>query len=86
MAGMADLITDDMLDHFAVVCRWDELADRLVERYDGIATRLIMYTAVEAIRTDPSTLGAWGEVAASRRVPRHAAVTAARARSSPHRT
>ena len=60
MAGMADLITDDMLDHFAVICRWDELADRLVERYDGIATRLIMYTAVEAIRTDPSTLGAVG--------------------------
>ena len=65
MAGMADLITDDMLDHFAVICRWDELADRLVDRYDGIASRLIMYTAVEAIRTDPSTLGPWGEVARS---------------------
>ena len=63
MAGMADLITDDMLDHFAVVCRWDELADRLVERYDGVASRLIVYTAVEAIRSDPTTLGAWGEVA-----------------------
>ena len=53
MAGMADLITDDMLDHFAVVCRWDELADRLVERYDGVASRLIIYTAVEAIRDRP---------------------------------
>ena len=65
MAGMADLITDDMLDHFAVVCRWDELADRLVERYDGVASRLIVYTAVEAIRSDPKSLGAWGEVAAA---------------------
>ena len=63
MAGMADLITDEMLDHFAVVCRWDELADRLVERYGDIASRLIIYTAVEAIRTEPKTLGAWGEVA-----------------------
>jgi probable F420-dependent oxidoreductase len=63
MAGMAALITDDMLDHFAVVCRWDELADRLVERYAGVASRLIVYTAVEAIRSDPKSLGAWGEVA-----------------------
>ena len=55
MAGMAALITDDMLDHFAVVCRWDELADRLVERYADVAGRLIVYTAVEAIRSDPKS-------------------------------
>ena len=60
MAGMAALITDDMLDHFAVVCRWDELADRLVERYADVASRLIVYTAVEAIRSDPKSLGALG--------------------------
>ena len=48
VAGMAALITDEMLEHFAVVCRWDELADRLAERYGGLAHRLIMYTAADA--------------------------------------
>jgi len=63
LAGMAALITDEMLEHYAVICRWDELADRLVERYQGIANRLVMYLAEQHIRMDPSTLGRWGEVA-----------------------
>lgn len=63
LAGMAALITDEMLEHYAVVCRWDELADRLLERYQGLASRLVMYLAEQQIRMDPSTLGRWGEVA-----------------------
>jgi probable F420-dependent oxidoreductase len=63
LAGMAALITDEMLEQYAVICRWDELADRLVERYQGIASRLVMYLAEQQIRMDPSTLGRWGEVA-----------------------
>lgn len=62
-AGMAALITDEMLDQFAVVCRWDELADRLLDRYAGLASRLVMYLAEASIATDPSALGRWGEVA-----------------------
>ena len=27
--AMAELITDEMLEHYAVVCRWDELADQI---------------------------------------------------------
>lgn len=61
--GMAALITDEMLEHYAVICRWDELADRLVERYQGIATRLVMYLAEQHVRMDPTALGRWGEVA-----------------------
>jgi probable F420-dependent oxidoreductase len=61
--GMGALITDDMLEHFAVVARWDELADTLVDRYGGIAARLVMYLAEESIRADASALGRWGEVA-----------------------
>jgi probable F420-dependent oxidoreductase len=60
---MAALITDEMLEHYAVVCPWDELADRLIERYSGTATRLVMYLAEESIRRDPQAAGRWGEVA-----------------------
>ena len=60
---MAALITDEMLDQFAVVCEWDELADRLIDRYTGTATRLVMYLAEESIRREPAAAGRWGEVA-----------------------
>ena len=60
---MAALITDEMLEHYAVVCRWDELADRLIGRYSGTATRLVMYLAEQSIRRDPQAAGRWGEVA-----------------------
>ena len=63
LAGMAATITDEILEHFAVVAPWDELADRLVERYRGIATRLVMYTAEASMRADPTATGRWGEVA-----------------------
>lgn len=61
--AMAATITDEMLEHFAVVCRWDELADRLTARYAGTAARLVMYLAEESIRNDPSNAARWGEVA-----------------------
>jgi hypothetical protein len=60
---MAATITDDMLEHFAVIASWDELADRLLDRYGAIATRLVMYTAESSIRSDPKAAGRWGEVA-----------------------
>ncbi len=61
--GMADLITDDMLDHFAVVAAWDDMADALVDRYRGTAARVVMYLAAEHIGRDPSAVGRWGEIA-----------------------
>jgi probable F420-dependent oxidoreductase len=62
-AGMAAAITEDMVAHYAVVAPWDELADKLVERYRASAARLVMYLAEESIRRRPDTLGRWGEVA-----------------------
>jgi len=61
--GMAALITDEMLEHFAVVASWDEIADRLVERYAGVASRVVSYLAAESIRRDPPMVDRWGEVA-----------------------
>lgn len=62
-AGMASTITNEMLEHFAVVARWDDLADALIDRYGGVATRLMMYLAEGQMAADPSSLDRWGEVA-----------------------
>ena len=62
-AGMAALITDEMLEHYAVVAPWDEIAGRLVERYAGVAERVVSYLAAESIRRDPPIVDRWGEVA-----------------------
>jgi probable F420-dependent oxidoreductase len=67
--GMAATITDEMLDAYAVVGRWDEVADRVVERYGGVAKRIISYLTVEDIARNPDRLGRWGEIA---RAVRHA--------------
>ena len=61
--GMADLITDEMLEHYAITCTWDELSGRLVQRYGGVAQSVIMYFAERQYRQDPTIMGRWGEVA-----------------------
>jgi probable F420-dependent oxidoreductase len=63
VAGMANTISEEMLEQYAVVATWDELADKLVARYRGTASRLVSYLAEESIRRRPETLGKWGEVA-----------------------
>ncbi len=63
LAGMAETITDEMLEHYAVVATWDDMADALIARYRGTAARIVMYLAQESIETDPSTAGRWGEIA-----------------------
>lgn len=63
--GMTDLITDDMLDHYAVTATWDELGHKLVDRYQGKAARLVMYQAEISLRDDPSTIDKWASVAAT---------------------
>ena len=35
MDGLAATITDEMLDTFAIVGRWDDIADRIIGRYAG---------------------------------------------------
>ena len=38
--AMADTISDEMLDYFAVVAKWDDMADNLIHRYQGRDFRL----------------------------------------------
>ncbi|MDH3684101.1 MAG: LLM class flavin-dependent oxidoreductase, partial [Acidimicrobiia bacterium] len=63
IAGMADTITDEMLEHFAVIATWDELADALIDRYTGTAARVVTYLTQEGIQKNPDTVGRWGEIA-----------------------
>ena len=61
--GLRDTITDEILDHFAVVSSWDDLADKLKDRYAGIAKRVITYLTAEDIAKNPKNLYRWGEIA-----------------------
>ena len=63
-AGMSAAITDEMLDTYAIESSWDELADRLIDRYDDIADRLVMYSLGNSWRNDPGVMDRWAEVAA----------------------
>ena len=65
IAGMTEIITDEMLDHFTVSGGWDDVADLLTTRYSDYATRLVTYLAGESIRTEPSNVAKWGEIAAA---------------------
>jgi probable F420-dependent oxidoreductase len=63
MAGMMNTITDEMLDQFAVVAGWDDMADALKTRYGSVAHRVVMYLTADDIRRTPQNIGRWGEIA-----------------------
>ena len=59
VGGMAQVVTDDILQHFIVESTWDGAADAITARYDGIATRVVLYFGAY----DRDNLHRWGEVA-----------------------
>lgn len=61
--GAAAQVTDEMLEHYALLAPWDELADKLIERYAGVASRVVTYLGQDQIMSDPTTAGKWGEIA-----------------------
>jgi probable F420-dependent oxidoreductase len=42
-AGMADEVTDEMLDVYAITCTWDQLAERVKAKYEGYLDRVGFY-------------------------------------------
>lgn len=60
---LGDLITDEMLDTYGLVAPWDEMADRLLDRYEGTAARVVTYLGERQMRRDDDALGRWGEIA-----------------------
>ena len=65
LAGMAALVTDDVLDHYTVTATWSDLGGVLAERYRGITrnVRVMTYTALDHWRRDPDALDRWTDVA-----------------------
>lgn len=61
--GMIDLVSDEMLNQFGLSARWDDMADKLIARYKGVASRVVMYFAVQSIAADPTNRGRWAEIA-----------------------
>ena len=64
-AGMAAVVTDDMLDHFVVTATWESLGAKLLERYGGVADRVVAYFAGSTWFEDPSSLARWAGPAAT---------------------
>ena len=60
---LQNTITDEILGQFALVASWDDIADKLIERYQGVATRVITYLTAEDISKNPQNLPRWGEIA-----------------------
>ncbi|NKB59670.1 MAG: TIGR03617 family F420-dependent LLM class oxidoreductase [Alphaproteobacteria bacterium] len=63
MEGLIDTVSDELLDQFGLVARWDDMADKLIARYKGVASRVVMYFAKQSIDENPDNLGKWGEIA-----------------------
>jgi probable F420-dependent oxidoreductase len=58
-AGMANEITDDMLEVYAVTASHADLADKLKKKYDGLLDRFALYTGFVPGQQD----GFWRELA-----------------------
>jgi probable F420-dependent oxidoreductase len=62
--GMADTISDEMLEAYAVTATWDDLPRVLVDKYRGLASRLIFYFAHEAWEKGPESMRRWQDALA----------------------
>jgi probable F420-dependent oxidoreductase len=62
-AQMAGLVTDEMLDTFSITAGWDQLGDRIVQRYAGVADRVFPYGTAGDWLTRPELAERWAAVA-----------------------
>jgi probable F420-dependent oxidoreductase len=60
---LGELITDEMLDAYGLVASWDDMGDKLIERYGANASRVVMYLGKREMQTDPNQLAKWGDIA-----------------------
>ena len=56
-------VPDHLLDHFVVTAPMSRLADAIMARYAGLATRVVHYFAGLDWTQDPTALGRWADVA-----------------------
>lgn len=62
-AGMTKVIDDELLASFIVEGSWDELADRIVDRFGGVAERVVLYPAGMAYASNREHFDRLGAVA-----------------------
>jgi alkanesulfonate monooxygenase SsuD/methylene tetrahydromethanopterin reductase-like flavin-dependent oxidoreductase (luciferase family) len=63
IAGMAAVIDDDILVNFTTTGTWDDIADEIVAKYGGIATRVVSYFTGSDVVRDPAAFERWGTLA-----------------------
>jgi probable F420-dependent oxidoreductase len=63
VAGMAAVIDDELLEHFVTEGTWDDIADTIVAKYGGIATRVVSYFTGSDVVRHPDAFGRWGALA-----------------------
>ncbi len=61
--GMAAVIDDDLLEQFTTTGTWDDIADVIVSKYGGMATRVVSYFTGSDVVSDPEAFERWGELA-----------------------
>jgi probable F420-dependent oxidoreductase len=61
--GMAQVIDDDILKEFTTVGTWDDIADEIVAKYGGLATRVVSYFTGIDVAHNPDAFERWGLVA-----------------------
>jgi hypothetical protein len=61
--GMAAVIDDDLLTQFTTTGTWDDIAGTIVDKYDGLATRVVSYFTGADVVQDPAAFERWGAVA-----------------------
>ena len=59
---MADLITDEMLEVYAVTGTWNDMPGLLAKKYAGVADHLIFYFANEAWEKGTETMAQWKDM------------------------
>ena len=62
LAGMAAVVTDEILRHFVVEGTWGSVAGAIAERYAGVATRVVNYFGAATWAQDPDVLRRWSDV------------------------
>jgi len=63
MAGMAAVVSDEILSNFVITGPLNEIADKILERYDGLATRVVNYFGGIDWSSDPTSIQKWAAVA-----------------------
>ena len=63
LGAIPEILDDEVLAHFTVESTWDDLSDALIERYEGTASRVVLYFAGATWAQDRTAFARLGEAA-----------------------